>query len=343
MADTLYPVNAVTGAPAYSGRMLRQTGSPSFGGATAARPLGARSGVRPGTSVTTVTATGTTWSCAAFAGVADVQAAAEAGPYQFAFDAVATGAVTAANASSPRSDIIYVQVDDPSESDGSTVPLVTRKYLAGIAGAGAPVPALPVSRAFIVAVINVPASGGGSPSVTWVAPHAVAAGGLLPLPDSSFPASPHVGQQVYRQDLKLPLVWDGAIWAGAWHTEFTGSASAPAGTNWGPGALTVDSSQSHAGSPIVTTANDTVTLPGAGVYAISCRVNISAAASGLTYVSLQNGSGFEFTSIDVTAGNSSITLTMPNLRMTAAGVVKFVFRGGTAATWVSRIRVTKVG
>lgn len=179
MVDSVGFVNAVSGAPAYNGRMLRQLNAVGFAGATAARPLGARSGVRPGTSATTVTATSTTWTCQPFAGLCDGQVAGEAGPYPFAFDAVETGAVTAANGSNPRIDIIYVDVDDPSE-DASSVPLVTRKYLAGVAApAGTQVAPSAPAGCMTVAHINVPKSGGGSPTVTWVAPYCAAAGGVV--------------------------------------------------------------------------------------------------------------------------------------------------------------------
>ncbi|WP_105033489.1 hypothetical protein [Cryobacterium aureum] len=215
MTDTLHPVNAVDGAPAYSGRMLRQAAAVALAGATAARPLGARSGVRPGTSTTTVTATSTTWTCGPFAGTADVQAAAEAGPYDFAFDAAASGSMAAANASYARTDILYVQVDDPSESDGSTVPAVTRKYLAGQAVAGQPTPVPPVAHTFVVARINVPKSGAGSPVVTWVAPYAVAAGGILPCPTASdYPAAPYPGQLIDDWTVGL-LRWNGTAWSRA--------------------------------------------------------------------------------------------------------------------------------
>ncbi len=179
MVDTLGPADAVAGAPSFSGRKQRQLNSSKLAGATAARPLGARSGVRPGTSVTTVTATSGTWTCQAFGGVADVMTAAEAGPYDFAFDAVATGPMTPAHATLARKDIIYVSVADPAESVGAT-PSVTRKYLAGTANAAPVAPAVPIAeRGFVIAEINVPASGGGSPTVTWVAPYMAAAGGVV--------------------------------------------------------------------------------------------------------------------------------------------------------------------
>lgn len=180
MVDTLWPANAVAGAPSYNGRMLRQTGAPAFAGATAARPLGGRSGVRPGTPSTTVTSTSTTWTSQPFAGVADVMTAAEASVYAFAFDAVATGAVTAAHATLPRKDIIYVSFADPAESVGAT-PSATRKYLAGTAAASPVAPSVPgAERGFVIAEINVPVSGGGSPTVTWVAPYCAGAGAVVP-------------------------------------------------------------------------------------------------------------------------------------------------------------------
>lgn len=176
MTIHVWPVDAVSGAPSYTGRALRETMSPLLAGATSARPLGARSGVRPGTSSTTVAATSTTWTCHPHGGVLDLQAAAEAGPYAYAVNADVTGSVTAANATNPRVDIVYAQISDPAESDGSSVPGVTVSYLAGTA-AGTPSPPTAPARSMVLAQINVPLSGGGSPSVTWVAPFLTGAGG----------------------------------------------------------------------------------------------------------------------------------------------------------------------
>lgn len=180
MVATVFPADAVAGEPAYSGRELRQVHAPALAGATAARPLGARSGVRPGTSTTTVTATSTTWTVRPFAGVIDGEAAVEAGPYWFAFDTNTTGAVTAANATNPRIDIVYVRVDDPAEGDGTAAPAVAIGYLAGTAAASPVAPPTP-ARSFAIARINVPAAGGGSPSVTWVAPYATTPGAPVPV------------------------------------------------------------------------------------------------------------------------------------------------------------------
>lgn len=178
MAITVWPVNAVTGAPAYSGRMLRQAQSVALGGATSTRPLGARSGVRPGTSANIVTATSTTWTLKPHAGVLDMEPAVEAGPYCYAIDADVTGAVNAAHATLARVDLISVRLDDPAEGDGSSVPAVAVVYTAGTAGSG--VPATP-ARCMTLAQINVPAAGGGSPTVTPVWPRLAAPGGIVPV------------------------------------------------------------------------------------------------------------------------------------------------------------------
>lgn len=173
MTARVWPVDAVSGAPAYSGRALRQTSNaPFLPGATVARPLGARSGIRPGSYSTAsplVTATSTTWTLKPHVGAIDAESAAEAGPYAYALDANATGSVTAANATYARVDIVWVRIDDPAESDGSSTPAVVPGYTAGTAGPSPSAPATP-ARAMAIAQINVPVSGGGSPTVTMVAP-----------------------------------------------------------------------------------------------------------------------------------------------------------------------------
>ena len=180
MAERLFPADAVGGTPAYSGRGLRQLHTPFLAGATAARPFGALSGVRPGTSPATVTATATTWRCGLHAGVLDVQPAVEAGPYAYAVDEVRTGSMAAADASNSRIDRIYVQLSDPAEANvAQTVPpSVAVRYLQGTPAAAPVAPALP-ARSMSLARITVPRQGGGAPTVTWEARGVPAAGGVV--------------------------------------------------------------------------------------------------------------------------------------------------------------------
>ena len=192
MVNTVYPID---NAGLFSGRMLRQALiSPTVAGATPARPLGGRSGVRPGTSPTTVTTpTATTWACAPHGGTVDVQPAAEAGTYGFAVDAAVSGGITAANASNPRIDIVYDQLTDPAEGNGGSPKLETL-YLAGAAAASPQAPTKP-ARSIVLAQINVPRAGGGNPTVTWVAPYTAGAGGVVDYPSKTalFADSPGTG------------------------------------------------------------------------------------------------------------------------------------------------------
>jgi len=180
MAERLFPADAVGGTPAYSGRGLRQLHAPFLSGATTARPFGALSGVRPGTSPATVTATSTTWRCGLHAGVLDVQPAVEAGAYTYAVDEVVSGDLAPADASNSRIDRVYVQLTDPAEANGSQAvpPTVVVRYVQGAAGAVPVAPALPV-RSMSLARITVPKQGGGAPTVVWEARGVPAAGGVV--------------------------------------------------------------------------------------------------------------------------------------------------------------------
>lgn len=181
MAITIWPVDAKNGAPQYAGRGLRQTtvGVP-LAGATSARPLGVRSGVRPGTPTNTVAVSGSTVTVRPHAGVLDVQAAVEASGYEYSVDAAVTVSSSfAQDQSNPRTDIVWVQVADPSEGNG-TAPGITFGYTAGTASGTPATPTLP-DRSMLLGRLNVPKAGAGSPTVTWVAPTLVAAGGVVPV------------------------------------------------------------------------------------------------------------------------------------------------------------------
>lgn len=173
MASVVWPVNTES----YTPQEWRQVQSPMIGGATAARPLGARSGVRPGTPTSTVALdNATTWRVKPHAGVLDTATNAGTGPYFYAFDADVTGTVVAAEAII-RKDILWVRLDDPSNSDGSSTPAAVLGYTKGTV-ASTP-PAVP-ARAMRIATITVPVSGGGAPTIVLDAAYAVGAGGVVP-------------------------------------------------------------------------------------------------------------------------------------------------------------------
>jgi len=228
MTITTWPIDAVAAVP---GRQLREAHSVYMVGASATDPFGVRSGVRPGTSPTTVTATSTTWTVGAHAGVVDLQPAVEASGYAYAVNATGglpTGAVTAADLTRPRVDIVWVRNDDPAEGDASPNPTVVFGYTAGAPLAIPVAPATP-ARCMVLATISVPLSGGGAPTVIWVAPYTVAAGAPTPVwsqadRDAKFP-TPYDGLQVYRLDLHVVERYDGTAWVGgAWIAPALGSS-----------------------------------------------------------------------------------------------------------------------
>lgn len=153
-------------------------------GATATRPTGARSGVRWGTPTTTVSLVAFAGTIKPHSGVMDVQTAAAAGPYFYAVTANETFTVSAAHATLPRVDIVTIRINDDVE-DSSGLESATAHYKAGTANASPVAPSPDTTREMIIATIAVPASGGGNPVASWVAPYAVAAGGIVPVRTST--------------------------------------------------------------------------------------------------------------------------------------------------------------
>jgi hypothetical protein len=206
MSATLWPVTGT-----FPGRALRQTVGAVWG-ALRSRPLGAASGVVVGTPTDiTVSAASGSWSVAPHKGVLDLETNAIAGPYNYSFDTTQSGTLNAPHATLDRIDLLSITMSDTSEGDGSTAgPAIT--YTVGTPGSSPSAPATPAKN-MPLAQIRVPHTGGGSPSVTWVAPAAVAAGGILPVPGSAqYPASPYVGQLVYDATVGGMVLWDGTGW-----------------------------------------------------------------------------------------------------------------------------------
>lgn len=250
MGANVWPVDAVAGAPSFTGRLLRQ-----LVGAWAintSRPLCPSSGVIAGTPNSIATATSSTWTVTPFKGVIDGEAAAAAGGYSFSFDTNQTGSVTAADATNPRIDLLYVRVSDPAEGDGTPAPIIELLYTAGTPAATPATPATP-ARSMALATILVPHTGGGSPSVSFVAPYSVAAGGIQPVAAGVRPAAPYVGQWIDDQGLYR---WNGSNWA------------APDG--WVGGESTYVGSSPTAGARKIRYAGTTIyTTNGFGQFAVN--------------------------------------------------------------------------
>lgn len=167
---------------------------------------GSRSGVRPGDPGLTVSLAGSTINVSA--GVAMIGYAGQ-GVYRVALpSSTSPGTLTAAHATLPRIDLVYLRVWD-NTVDGAGLAKGDPVYLAGTAAASPSAPTPAGTMVYIpLATINVPASGGGSPSVsTTVRPVTVAPGGILP--DASA-AGTYPGQ--YRDNGTGLQRWNGSAW-----------------------------------------------------------------------------------------------------------------------------------
>lgn len=172
-------------------------------------------GIRPGPGLDVSVAGGT---ITVTPGVAVVQSAASAvaGAYEAWIDADWTMPLTAADASNPRSDLVYLRVRDTDE-DGSGQRDCTPVYVAGTPAASPETPAIPAGTSGIVlGVISVPRSGFGSPTVSATTRQiTVAAGGIQPVFDPAVIAASglYVGQPRYNGVRGLVDFWDGSAWA----------------------------------------------------------------------------------------------------------------------------------
>lgn len=164
MTAELWLVDAVNGAPEYDGKSGRQMFG--FGPAPVGRPLGAVSGVWPGTTSSIVTVTATTWTVGAHRGQIDKLPAVDQGAYRYALP-LKSGDVTAADATNARVDRVDVQI---TAGDGETThDSIDVVYTAGTPSANPVAPVAP-DNSFPLAEIQMPKAGGGDPTFTWKAP-----------------------------------------------------------------------------------------------------------------------------------------------------------------------------
>jgi hypothetical protein len=197
-----------------SAQRFRQAHAALYGGGSGRR-LGGRSGFRVDTPSNILTATSTTWTLTPCAAEIDPLATTHQGMYGWASNANETGTVTAADATYARKDIVYIQVNDSTAGDGSGAVTAEVEYLAGTPASTPVAPTLP-ARSFLVGTINVPISGGGSPTVTLNTARFVAAGGIQPVASQAErdALDKYDSLTVRRMDLAgRPLQsWDGSAW-----------------------------------------------------------------------------------------------------------------------------------
>lgn len=134
--------------------------------------------------------------------------------YTYLNDATKAVTISAANATNPRRDLIVARVQDATYAgavNSATVEVVT-----GTPAASPVAPATPASS-IVLAEILLPAGAGGaavtSGMITDRRQYTVAKGGVLPIDGTAGrPASPYIGQTVYRRDIGLEESWNGSVW-----------------------------------------------------------------------------------------------------------------------------------
>lgn len=329
-------------------------GRAAFNGGGAGRPLGGRSGFRVDTPSNVLTVTTTSWTLGPCAAMIDPGASTHQGMYGWASDANITGTPTPPDATLPRKDIYYIQVNDSSAGDGSGATSAPVQYLAGTPNASPTAPALP-ARSFLVATVTVPQSGGGNPTVVLNPARFVAAGGTLPVfsVTERDALSKYDGLTVRRMDIagRPTETWDGSVWnrgEAVQHVEFTYSTAVdaiPNATAWGPGALTLDAGTVSTDTSIASSpADDKVTIAKAGTYAIWFGGAYGNGLNGTSWFQVKKGDDTEVYASGP-ANDFWGHVSIPAFRITADNTTLW-FRlkqtsGGTNNS-TGRIRITKI-
>lgn len=275
----------IGGGSTFSGRQDRQSRSNLW--TPGATGLQVSPGVRPGPGLDVTVASGT---ITVTPGVAVVQSAASslAGAYSAWTDANFTATLTAADATNPRSDLVYLRVRDTDE-DASGFRDCTPVYVAGTAAASPVTPSIPGSTSGVVlGVITVPKSGGGSPTVSYATrPYSVAIGGIQPLQSGQLAANGlYVGQARYNTVRAMIETWNGSAWVaqGDWVTYTPTWTAATTNPTLGSGA-TLTGRYSLVGklcTAKIELATSSNTLFGSGVYAWAVPFASSANGSGVS-------------------------------------------------------------
>lgn len=195
------------GSPAYDATELRVIDSmfATYDG----NPLGGRDGVRPGGTGLNVSLSGSPANWNVAPGVACVSGISSGvlGVYVVPVTATESGALTAADATFARKDILVLKVEDAEAGDANRQASVA--YLTGTPSATPSAPAVP-AKSLLLATIDVPKTGAGSPAVTQNTKYTVASGGILPT--LTRPASPYAGMTIFNLTSGVMEYWGGSMW-----------------------------------------------------------------------------------------------------------------------------------
>lgn len=207
-ADPMF-VNASEGSPSYTAAELRRALGTLMTKAGTGDRFGARSGVHPaGTNALMLS--GTLLTVQNLCAVVYPAANSTQGPYLVQLPQH-TYTVPAASAQ-PRKDVVVLQVWDTDE-DGSGERKADTQYLMGVAAPSPVEPTIPAG-ALQLGTIDVPALGGGDPTLTYNAPYTVASGGILPVRTAAeLPTTGrYEGMYCDVRDVDQLVRWSGSAW-----------------------------------------------------------------------------------------------------------------------------------
>lgn len=198
---------ASAGDPAYDATELRviDTLYATYDG----NALGGREGTRPGGTSLAVSVSGSPLNWNVAPGICAVSgiSAGVLGMYVVPVTATESGPLTAADATFARKDILVLKVTDAEAGDATRKAEVA--YLVGTPAATPSAPAVP-AKSFLLATIDVPKAGAGSPAVAQNTKYTVASGGILPT--TSRPTSPYAGMTIYNLSSGVMEYWGGPSW-----------------------------------------------------------------------------------------------------------------------------------
>ncbi|MFV2094817.1 hypothetical protein ACFHW1_04910 [Micromonospora sp. LOL_014] len=203
-------INADGGSPAYAAVELRRLDGAAWWKGGEADRLGARAGVLPGGSAV-LSLSGTTVTVRDLQAVVYPGLTATSGPYTVAH-LEETHELDPADVTNARVDIVVLRVYDDDEDSSGDREAVT-ELITGTPAGSPTAPSTPAG-AVRLGFIDVPASGGGDPTLTVDAPWTVAAGGILPVrTDAELTGASsglHDGAMRWRQDAGVLEVHNGS-------------------------------------------------------------------------------------------------------------------------------------
>jgi hypothetical protein len=197
----------INGTPEYDAEDLRLLDSVDL--LSDGSALGSRVGVRP-SSVEGLepSVAGSTYTVSPGLAVISKDVDGALGAYRIALSQAVVEPVPAADAVNARKDVIYLRVFD-TDVDGLGMREGQVVYEAGTPSVTPVAPTVPADALFL-ADVDVPAAGGGNPTLVDRRVYTVASGGVLPT--GVYPPAPYVGQTVYRTDTDTLEVFTATGW-----------------------------------------------------------------------------------------------------------------------------------